>query len=469
MIQIEQVSFEFEKGLAALHDLNLQIGDGECVLLCGESGCGKTTVTKLINGLIPHFTENCRLTGTVWAEGLLVADTQLYELAKHIGSVFQNPKSQFFNLDTDSELAFGLENEGACVDKMRERIDETVRALQIENLLHRNIFSLSGGEKQTLAFASVYAMNPAVFVLDEPTANLDEAAILRLRRQLVWLKSRGHTVVIAEHRLWFLTDLIDRAIYIKDGRMVKSYSKEQFGKLSEKERTALGLRSLKPVSLQLLPALRENSQEGLFVKELSCGYPRQPPVFEKLSFAAKAGEVLAVTGVNGAGKTTLIRCLCGLLKEKEGSVELDGKALGAKQRRRESFLVMKDVNHQLFYDSIWNECEQAAGENTAEIENVLEAFELLSLKDRHPMALSGGQKQRLAVAVAMLSQKRVLLFDEPTSGLDLRHMNEVCSVVRKLAAQGHIVLVVSHDREFMHSACDRVLELGTGQDDVRGH
>lgn len=130
--------------------------------------------------------------------------------------------------------------------------------------------------------------------------------------------------------------------------------------------------------------------------------------------------------------------------------------------------MMQDVNHQLFYDSVWNECEQAAGENTAEIENVLEAFELLSLKDRHPMALSGGQKQRLAVAVAMLSQKRILLFDEPTSGLDLRHMNEVCSVVRKLAAQGHIVLVVSHDREFMHNACDRVLELGAGQDDVRG-
>lgn len=289
MIQIEQVSFGFEKGLAALHDLNLQIGDGECVLLCGESGCGKTTVTKLINGLIPHFTENCRLEGKVQVEGLWVADTQLYELAKHIGSVFQNPKSQFFNLDTDSELAFGLENEGACVDRMRERIDETVKELQIENLLHRNIFSLSGGEKQTLAFASVYAMNPAVFVLDEPTANLDEVAILRLRRQLIRLKAQGHTVVIAEHRLWFLTDLIDRAIYIKDGRMVRSYTNEQFGRLSEEERTALGLRSLQPVALSLLPALRENGKEGLFVKELTCSYPGQPPVFDKLSFAAKAG------------------------------------------------------------------------------------------------------------------------------------------------------------------------------------
>lgn len=135
--------------------------------------------------------------------------------------------------------------------------------------------------------------------------------------------------------------------------------------------------------------------------------------------------------------------------------------MNAKARLRESFLVMQDVNHQLFYDSVWNECEQAASEEVhrSRIEDILKQFDLLDFKDRHPMALSGGQKQRLAVATALLSNKSILIFDEPTSGLDYRHMTEVSAVIRSLAQQGHIVLVVSHDREFMEKSCDRILEI----------
>jgi len=173
MISIEDVSFGYSGEHGTLHDVTLKIRDGECILLCGESGCGKTTVTKLMNGLVPHFTDGCALEGRVSAEGLAVAETELYELAKRVGSVFQNPKSQFFNLDSDSELAFGLENQGAAPDFIRTRLKETVRNLRMEALQGRSIFSMSGGEKQMLAFASVYAMDPAVFVLDEPTANLD--------------------------------------------------------------------------------------------------------------------------------------------------------------------------------------------------------------------------------------------------------------------------------------------------------
>lgn len=459
MIQIEHVSFGYPDQVDTLHDFTLSVMPGECVLLCGESGCGKTTVTKLINGLIPHFTKNSKLTGTVRVQGLTVADTELYELAKHIGSVFQNPKSQFFNLDTDSELAFGLENEGMPSGQIASRIDKTVKQLEIWHLLGRDIFSLSGGEKQTLAFASVYAMNPAVYVLDEPTANLDEAAIRRLGEQIALLKKQGHTVVIAEHRLFFLEGLIDRAVYIQKGCLKRSFTGEEFWKLSETERIRMGLRSLKSSGVNLSPVQDNAGQKGLAVEDLSCGYKKQEAVFKKLSFAVRWGEVLAVTGPNGIGKTTLTRCLCGLLKERSGRILLDGKEIKARERQRESFLVMQDVNHQLFYDSVWNECEQAAGGKTKEIEKTLKQFDLLEFRDRHPMALSGGQKQRLAVATALLSGKRVLIFDEPTSGLDYRHMQEVCSVVRELARQGHIILVVSHDGEFIEKACDRVLKL----------
>lgn len=466
MVLMDHVSFGYPDQADTLHDCTLSIQPGECVLLCGESGCGKTTVTKLINGLIPHFTENGTLKGIVTAAGLSVAETEQYELAKYIGSVFQNPKSQFFNLDTDSELAFGLENEGASPERMEQRLTVTVENLRLQRLLHRNIFSLSGGEKQTLAFASVYAMDPAIYVLDEPTANLDEAAIACLREQIALLKEQGHTVVIAEHRLYFLADLIDRAVYLKDGYLVKSFTGEQFRKISETERKELGLRSLVPTRLNL-PQARISADTGLVVQSLSCGYKKQPSVIRELSFAAVPGEVVAITGPNGVGKTTLTRCLCGLLKEQAGKIFLNGVLLKPGQRRRESFLVMQDVNHQLFYDSVWNECEQAAGDDTDRIEEILEHFDLLSFRDRHPMALSGGQKQRLAVAAALLSGKRLLIFDEPTSGLDWRHMCAVSAVVRSLAEQGHIVLVVSHDREFMQAACDRVLVLPDEKGEIK--
>lgn len=459
VINIKNVSFGYKENEENLSDISLRINDGECVLLCGESGCGKTTVTKLINGLIPHFEESCSLKGSVTAENLKVADTELYELAKHVGSVFQNPKSQFFNLDTDSELSFGLENEGAAPQHIDQRVSRTAEALCLDKILHRNIFSLSGGEKQTLAFASVYAMDPSIYVLDEPTANLDEKAIERLRQQILHLKSEGHTVVIAEHRLYFLADIIDRALYIKDGRLARSFTGAEFRSLTEQERIAMGLRSIRPAVLHLPPASLQAQKEGLRVEQLCCGYKKEGLIFENLSFSALPGEVTAITGHNGSGKTTLMRCLCGLLKERSGKVFLNGKVLNRKGRQREAFCVMQDVNHQLFYDSVWNECEQVSGAEPAEIGQVLDGFNLLSLKQRHPMALSGGQKQRLAVATALLSGKRLLIFDEPTSGLDYGHMQEVCRVVRSLASQGHIVLVVSHDTEFMKNACDRVLAM----------
>lgn len=461
MIQIENVFFGYTTVSETLHNICLSAKKGECILLCGESGCGKTTVTKLINGLIPHFTEGCDFRGTVNVAGLLPADTELYELAKHIGSVFQNPKSQFFNLDTDSEIAFGLENQGIDPEYMKQRITTVTKNLKIDKLINRRIFSLSGGEKQTLAFASVYAMNPEIYVLDEPTANLDVEAIDRLREQIILLKRQGRTVLIAEHRLYFIADLIDRAVYFQKGQITQNFSGEEFQNLPEQKRKALGLRTLVQPEIKLPKAREDDGGKGLMVKNLSCRYKKESNVFDNLSFAAIPGEVLAITGHNGTGKTTLVRCLCGLLKERTGTISLYGRPLKVKKRLRESFLVMQDTGHQLFYDSVWNECEQACGEtiSSAEIESVLNKFDLFEYKEHHPMALSGGQKQRLAVATAMLSHKKLMIFDEPTSGLDYRHMLEVSTVIRDLANQGNIILVVSHDNEFITETCDRILKI----------
>ena len=460
MISIDNVSFGYGEAQETLSQVSAAIAPGECVLLCGASGCGKTTVTKLINGLIPAFTPGCRLEGRVEVDGLDPGTTPMYELARKVGSVFQNPKSQFFNLDTDSELAFGLENEGRPPDEIRKRVAATVDALHLQELQARNIFSLSGGQKQLLAFGSVYAMGPEIFVLDEPTANLDQDAIARLHDQIAGLKRQGRTVVIAEHRLYFLTDLIDRALYLRDGVLERTFTREQFCALTDREREALGLRTLIPAGCTLPAVAPAGAKEGLSVEGLTCAYRKEPPVFQALSFSARPGEVVAITGPNGVGKTTLSRCLCGLIREQAGQIALNGRPLNRKKRQKAAFCVMQDVNHQLFSDSVWGECRMSAPDvPDSTLKGVLDSLHLLPFRERHPMSLSGGQKQRLAVATALLSEKPILIFDEPTSGLDYARMVEVSGVIRSLAQQGRIVLVVTHDQEFLQRACDRVLRL----------
>lgn len=468
MISIENVSFGYTENKNMLEHVTLDIPAGECILLCGESGCGKTTVTKLVNGLIPHFTKIDHMEGNVTVADQPVTDLEVYELAKLVGSVFQNPKSQFFHLDTDGELEFGPENQGVAPEEIRRAVERTVTQLGIEPLMGRNVFALSGGEKQMLAFASVYAMNPEIYMLDEPTANLDEDAIRKLREQIILLKKQGKTVVIAEHRLFFLADIIDRAVYIRNGEIKQIFRGEEFQALSDKERISMGLRTIHQTELRLKPAgniepTGSDADFGLCVRALSCGYKKSPAVFENLSFTAYPGEVLGITGHNGVGKSTLIRCLCGLLKEKGGSITLNGRILKPKQRQKACYLVMQEVNHQLFSDTVFGECEQLGTADPEEIRRVLKHFDLDAYEDVHPMALSGGQKQRLVVATAVLSGREVLIFDEPTSGLDYRHMMEVCRITKQLAKDGRIVLVVSHDKEFMQEACDRLLTLGGGK------
>ncbi|MFR8067104.1 MAG: ABC transporter ATP-binding protein [Acutalibacter sp.] len=460
MISIDRVSFGYGETQETLSQVSTAIAPGECVLLCGASGCGKTTVTKLINGLIPAFTPGCRLEGRVEVDGLDPGTTPMYELARKVGSVFQNPKSQFFNLDTDSELAFGLENEGRTPEEIRKRVSDTVDALHLQELQARNIFSLSGGQKQLLAFGSVYAMGPEIFVLDEPTANLDQDAIARLHDQIAGLKRQGRTVVIAEHRLYFLTDLIDRVLYLRDGVLERTFTRKQFFALTDGEREALGLRTLIPAGCTLPAAAPAGAKEGLSVEGLTCAYRKEPPVFQALSFSARPEEVVAITGPNGVGKTTLSRCLCGLTREQAGQIALNGRPLNRKKRQKAAFCVMQDVNHQLFSDSVWGECRMSAPDvPDSTLKGVLDSLHLLPFRERHPMSLSGGQKQRLAVATALLSEKPILIFDEPTSGLDYARMVEVSGVIRSLAQQGRIVLVVTHDQEFLQRACDRVLRL----------
>lgn len=227
MIEFRNVSFSYpDSPDGGLHNIDLTIPDGQCVLLCGRSGCGKTTLTRLVNGLIPQFFAG-ELIGEILLGGENLAELPMYRIAEKVGSVFQNPRTQFFNVDTDSEIAFGMEN-GAVPQKQMERRVAEAAALHIENLLGRNIFALSGGEKQKIAFASVYAMGPEIYLLDEPSSNLDMTAIGELREHLRLIKSRGNTVIVAEHRLYYLMDVADRIICLEGGRITGDWTPEQF-------------------------------------------------------------------------------------------------------------------------------------------------------------------------------------------------------------------------------------------------
>ena len=517
MIELKNVTFTYHNAerSAGVYGIDLQIPAGQVVLLCGLSGCGKTTITRLINGLAPAYYAGA-LEGQVLIDGRDSASVTLYELSQKVGSVFQNPRSQFFSLDSTSEIAFGCENTGVPREEMYRRIGQVSRDLDMANLLDRNLFALSGGEKQKIACASAAAMQPAIFVLDEPSSNLDLRSIANLKAVIGKWKEQGKTVVIAEHRLYYLMEIADRAIYMENGRIIKDFPIAEFLKVDTETLHRKGLRSQKAMEYTprciracqtggILEGTFEGSSEEAFVyaptekspafdcasaEEAFVSDPaEEPPVFERyvtfsglaFSYGKKcvldipelkipSGAVTGVLGFNGAGKSTLARVICGLEKRAKGVLNDSGKSYTAKARLKKSYMVMQDVNHQLFTESVIEEIllsmdvSDVSGEAARQKAlDILDALNLSEFKEVHPMALSGGQKQRLAIASAIAADKEFLIFDEPTSGLDYAHMREVAENITRLAHAGKTVFIISHDPELIAACCNYLIFLDGGK------
>ncbi|UYJ33505.1 MAG: energy-coupling factor ABC transporter ATP-binding protein [Oscillospiraceae bacterium] len=463
MIKIDHISFSYgeeNENTGGVRDIDLNIEDGQFVVLCGESGCGKTTITRLINGLIPHYYEG-QMTGEVWVNGEKVSEQPLYDTAAVVGSVFQNPRSQFFNVDTTSEITFGCENLGQPEKDIRERFAKTVRDFRLEKLMDRNIFHLSGGEKQKIACAGVSIMEPDVLVMDEPSSNLDAASILDLRKILAFWKSQGKTITVSEHRLYYLRGLADRFIYLAEGQVSRDYSAAEFEQLTEQQRSNMGLRTFALERL-LPPVLPQQEKTALALHNFRFAYKNEPETLHIMDCEIPTNRIVGIIGNNGAGKSTFSRCFCGLEK-RCGEIVWNGRKYRPKDRLSTCYMVMQEVNHQLFTESVLDEVLiSMEEENQERAEEILNRLDLLAFKDRHPMSLSGGQKQRVAIASAIASKRSILFFDEPTSGLDYKHMKEVANVLRQVRDTGITVYVITHDLELILDCCTDIVHFENG-------
>ncbi|WP_024469321.1 ABC transporter ATP-binding protein [Treponema pedis] len=486
---------------SAIDGVSFTVQKGECLLLTGISGCGKTSLLRLINGLIPHYYEGSLL-GEITVSGESILHRPVYDISKKVSTVFQNPKSQFFNLDTTSEILFFLENMGTRFEKMHERLNFVSQFLHIEHLLDRTIFNLSGGEKQMIAIASALASDTDIILFDEPTANLDIFYIEKIKEALRLLKESGKTLIISEHRLYFLKELIDRVLIIKDGKIAYTLSGEAFSALTEEKRKELLLRPIEmnrcvfSRSAANLGSRHERSADGsacdcragqLVIEQLIYRFPKDTKDFLSVqNVKMDFGKVIALTGKNGQGKSTLAHCLTGLLKARKECVSVNGKTINAKQRLAISYMVMQDVGYQLFTESVEEEItlgknknrlrkyvspsSELKGENSKvtgfgselSTESVLEKMHLTDLKDRHPLSLSGGQKQRVAIGSSVSSGANIIIMDEPTSGMDYFHMKETAALINTLRSPERLILIISHDFEFLSLTADEIIVMEKG-------
>ena len=475
MIELKNVSFRYGREESreayenSLRNISLKVRKGEFLLLTGPSGCGKTTILRLINGLIPQFYPG-DLSGEVWVKGENISGRELYDTALQTGMVFQNPRTQFYNVDTTGELAFGCENQGLAEEEIYKRIDETVKYFGMKGLMDRNIFHLSDGEKQKIACASVNVSGSEIILLDEPSANLDYSSTIMLRDLFRKWKEAGKTIIAAEHRIAYLWDLIDRSVILRDGQILKELSGQEKDTFTIKDISEMGLRStvLEDPSQMSLP-MAEEDESYIFLKDFHFTYKGEKKEIVNIpSMSFAQGKITAIVGGNGAGKTSLLNCICGLEKRCRGTLTYNGKAYRAKDRKKLTFMVMQDTGNQLFTESVLEEVlislpkagEKKGEENEREEAlSILRDLDLEAFQDRHPQSLSGGQKQRLAIACAIASGREILLLDEPTSGLDFDHMEETAVLLKKLQSRGTTILVVTHDCELIRTCCDRIVRV----------
>ncbi len=456
-----------------LHDINLEITPGEFVLITGPSGCGKSTLARCLSGLIPHSIA-ATMTGQVLVDGRATTELSVPDLATTIGLVFQNPSTQLFNLSVDEEIAFGPRNLGWSEERIKERGDWALAATGISHLRGRQIRTLSGGEQQRLAIASVLAMGSRILILDEPTSSLDIQGVRDVMQALSGLNvESGITIVLIEHRLAEVARLAKRTIIMDEGRIVADGTTQEIFNRHDLLRR-LGLRRpAEEVKEDWVSLLDPNGHSAappiVEMKGVEVGYGSRT-VLKGLDLTLHAGEFAALVGTNGAGKSTLARVLAGLVKPRRGEVRLsNGRSLVP---GRGVGLLFQNPMHQLFCDTVGEEVafgpRNFACLQQAELEAVLSATDLLAVRHQPIQCLSSGQQQRTALAAVLALKPQVLILDEPTVGQDWRHLSSFMDFLITLNQTGSTILLITHDYKLVHRYAQRILLLREGRIAVDG-
>ncbi len=460
MVKLEHLSFvyENEENNCGIHDLSLHLPKGSCTVLCGTSGCGKTTLLRLISGLIPTFFSG-DIKGSLKVNGKNPIEMNAEEKALTFGMVFQDPRSQFFMPKVLNEIAFSGENLGIARTELLHKVEMVAGQLGLSGLKNRDLNCLSSGQKQKVAIAVACFLNPPLLILDEPTANLDYEGMGTLIEILAKIKNNGTTILVSEHRLHCFLPIADRYLCLEQGQLARCWSQAEFKKMTLAEAEKYGLRHPDSGKNPLIRAC--SAGDYLLVgKELEFHYAGQASILNKLDFSLSKGSVVAVAGKNGMGKTTFGKILCGLLKQKSGEILYRGKPISASKRCRNSYFVMQDADYQLYAESVGNEL--VLGKKVTETIKqrayaAMELFDIIKLKDRHPASLSGGEKQRVTLAAAYCSDAEIIVMDEPTSGLDAINAKRVAQFIRLLSAANKAVVVITHDELLIRAACDSTI------------
>lgn len=502
-VELKDVNFTYEgSDVPALQDINLSIAPGEIVLLTGPAGSGKTTLSSLLNGLIPHYHEG-DLQGEVLVRGYNTRRSRVGGLASLVGMVFQDPESQLVTASVVDEVSFGPENMGVPREEINRLVAGALQATRLEGYDERDPHSLSGGEQQACVIAAIYAMEPEIYVMDEPLANLDPAGRAQVLKLVVEVaKQRGKTLLLVEHALEEVLPLVDRVIILDHGRIIRDGHVAEVLQAGDIPgvftrpplvRLADDLR-FQPLSLTIEefcrslfsryqlkeapapsppPAPEWTSDPVIQIKDLHFAYSRQAPALRGVDLTIQEGELVAILGRNGSGKTTLVRHIIGLLQPDQGEVTVLGKDVASTpthELAQDVGFCFQNPNHQIVSFNVRD--EMAFGlkahkvdpeEHPAAIAEALAFVDMQDYLNAEVFDLGKGQKQRLALASVLTLKPRILIIDEPTTGQDPRMAEEIFQIIKRLNEAGTTVLLITHKVDFAARYAHRAVVMRQGK------
>jgi len=481
---IENLSFRYrDRQGAAIHNISFDAKPGEVLLIAGASGCGKTTLIRCINGLIPRSYKG-EISGRVTVFDEEVKDWPLSRISQKIGTVLQDPERQILGTKVLNEVAFGLENLGMPRTEIYQRVQAALDMLEISHLGDRDTFTLSGGEKQKVALAGVLAMRPSILLLDEPLASLDPASAWDSLNTIRLLANQGMTVLLVEHRVEDVLRIEpERVMFMSEGEIrylgnlsglskVVNYREV---KLPAEDILERAKEDIAPVEMNLLPTVADaRSEKDALVKfeNVAFGYEAEREVLHGIDLEIKRGDIIAVLGPNGAGKTTFVKHAIGLLKPKSGRVlvnEHDTRQASVAEIASTLGYVFQSPSHMLFAPTVYEELSFGPKnlkhpQEDIEME-VKEALQIVNLVDKEkdpPLAMSFGQQKRVSIAAILAMRSRILVMDEPTAGQDYQNYMNFMDAILQLPGF-EAILFITHDVDLAVIYANRILMIADGQ------